>query len=731
MPSQFVQECLNVFDVASGSDAQSNQSSTGRKVCELVAIGLEQGRHSAIAHQNILSDSTSYLIPALLHEGPVVIASASEQSIQRHAKAAQSLPRLAGSVAASIRPKLQTGAVQVLLPREVYLCRHKVQSNARAIRRSLSRQERAKFFDWATRTSTGTRDEAPFRVTNATWHEASVPDERCQHLDCAYWNTCHTEKAKERAKAARVVLTTHAYYSRLRSRPNAFDLPSHDRVIVDNAADFAAVVASLESKAKQTFSRATTRAAPSNEIQDLVATIADVAQTHLTQALGNARYVSDDPLATSQLYGEPDLEDWLRHAKERLRSAVTSYLMGVSANSVSDDPHALPPSCRHQLTDLATLLAQLRHQTSPYRWRSIPNELQRDDGLARYFRNCASSEASATVERIEEVTESLADDLQTAWGAAFYSLLDPLRHSTVARWERGHFWIQHARAALRQSQLDFHPSYFTTVHDDESTDVRNSYISTLDRMLQAHRLAMIADITANLKSSLMDNHRGAVSESNSATRTLTLNSDMSPQEKGSLASAESEIQSALLKMQTAVPQAIKPSILDSFDAMHSSTDNFLGIYGTYDEWCVWSTALRIERLRALDHSVGHLADSEIDSSHGVLLAVGRALLALLDVLQLSVGDLSPPGDAFGPSSDHIATISGSAARPLISFSKLGYFPEDNLGYRLRREFRRSIADFHHLMPSNPTRPIFLSSQIPSEVAASLGAYDNALPHVVD
>ncbi|MGH8940538.1 MAG: ATP-dependent DNA helicase, partial [Actinomycetes bacterium] len=198
-----------------------------------------QGTHLLVQAGTGTGKSLAYLVPALLHGEPVVVATATialqNQIVERD------LPALADAV----EPLLERRPVFAILKgRANYLCRNKVYggmpddaedalfdpSPTTPLGRDVSRLR-----GWADETGTGDRDELDPGVSDRAWRQVSVTARECLGASrCPYGGDCFAEHARERAGAAEIVVTNHALLAidALEGYPV---LPEHDVVVVDEA----------------------------------------------------------------------------------------------------------------------------------------------------------------------------------------------------------------------------------------------------------------------------------------------------------------------------------------------------------------------------------------------------------------------------------------------------------------------------------------------------------------
>ena len=208
-------------------------------MAEAVATAMAEGSHLLVQAGTGTGKSLAYLVPALLHGGPVVVATATialqNQVVDRD------LPALVDAV----EPLLgRRPTYAILKGRSNYLCRNKVHggmpdddgdalfdpSPTTALGRDVVRLR-----GWADETETGDRDELDPGVSDRAWRQVSVTARECLGAaKCPYGGECFAELARNRAAEVEIVVTNHAMLAidALESFPL---LPEHDAVVVDEA----------------------------------------------------------------------------------------------------------------------------------------------------------------------------------------------------------------------------------------------------------------------------------------------------------------------------------------------------------------------------------------------------------------------------------------------------------------------------------------------------------------
>jgi ATP-dependent DNA helicase DinG len=181
--------------------------------------------------------SLAYVVPAVL-SGKRLVVSTATKALQ-----AQLLAKDVPTVAAALGREIRCA---VLKGRQNYLCRkslHGLELLAGAgpalFRTADDAQEFERMRDWVETTEAGDRAELSFEPSAALWAELSVGGDRCLGRRCTFVGTCFSERAREAAGEAELVIVNHALYLAdvaIRSRADgAGILPEHDAVIFDEA----------------------------------------------------------------------------------------------------------------------------------------------------------------------------------------------------------------------------------------------------------------------------------------------------------------------------------------------------------------------------------------------------------------------------------------------------------------------------------------------------------------
>ncbi|MGK5629832.1 ATP-dependent DNA helicase [Streptomyces sp. URMC 123] len=212
-------------------------------MAEAVADAVADGSHLLVQAGTGTGKSLGYLVPALAHGEPVVIATAT-LALQRQL-VERDLPRTVEALHPLLRRRPEFA---MLKGRSNYLCLHRLHEGVpqeeeeglfdvfeSATPTSKLGKDLLRLRDWADETETGDRDDMTPGVSDRAWAQVSVSSRECLGASrCTYGADCFAEAARERAKAAEVIVTNHALLA-IDAIEGAPVLPGHEVLIVDEA----------------------------------------------------------------------------------------------------------------------------------------------------------------------------------------------------------------------------------------------------------------------------------------------------------------------------------------------------------------------------------------------------------------------------------------------------------------------------------------------------------------
>jgi ATP-dependent DNA helicase DinG len=224
-------------------------------MAQAVHKSMTSGEHLAVQAGTGTGKSLAYLVPAVRHalgQGGTIIVSTATIALQRQL-IERDLPRLSESLAELLG---RAPEFAILKGRRNYLCLNKVNGSpaddaedALFDPRSVSAIGRqvTRLHEWAATTSTGDRDELVPGVDDRAWRQVSVSARECIGAQkCPFGSKCFTERARELAGDADVVVTNHALLA-IDAMEDFIVLPEHDVVVIDEAHELVDRVTSVAS----------------------------------------------------------------------------------------------------------------------------------------------------------------------------------------------------------------------------------------------------------------------------------------------------------------------------------------------------------------------------------------------------------------------------------------------------------------------------------------------------
>ncbi|GAB4002119.1 ATP-dependent DNA helicase [Nocardioides ultimimeridianus] len=236
--------------LAAAVEALGGQPREGQALmAEAVGAALEGHQHLLVQAGTGTGKSLGYLVPSLLHDDRVVVATAT--LALQHQLVERDLPRLVEAVGSM--PGVDA-SFAVLKGRSNYACLHRVREGAPDDQGELIQAEAAlgalgkkvlELREWAEEEAgsrgSGERDNAP-RHTDKEWRQVSVSARECLGATrCPFGEECFAERAKEKAQKSHLVVTNHSLLA-IDAIEGIPMLPEYDAVIVDEAHELVARV---------------------------------------------------------------------------------------------------------------------------------------------------------------------------------------------------------------------------------------------------------------------------------------------------------------------------------------------------------------------------------------------------------------------------------------------------------------------------------------------------------
>jgi ATP-dependent DNA helicase DinG len=210
------------------------------EMAEAVADAMVGGTHLLVQAGTGTGKSLAYLVPALLHDSRVVVATAT--LALQHQLVERDLPRLVEAV--GDLPGVDA-SYAVLKGRSNYACLHRIRAGVPDDQGALIEvpqgsmatkvlELRAWAEEEAGGAGTGERDNAP-RHTDREWRQVSVNHRECLGAaKCPFGQECFAELAREKAQRSHLIVTNHSLLA-IDAIEGVPMIPDYDVVVVDEA----------------------------------------------------------------------------------------------------------------------------------------------------------------------------------------------------------------------------------------------------------------------------------------------------------------------------------------------------------------------------------------------------------------------------------------------------------------------------------------------------------------
>jgi ATP-dependent DNA helicase DinG len=244
-----VTDVLGTAVAALGGEGRPGQVA----MADAVAESLTAHRHLVVQAGTGTGKSLAYLVPALLHDQRVVVATAT--LALQHQLVERDIPRLVEAVTA-IHPEVDT-SYAVLKGRSNYACLQRIREGmpdddqgtlvevSQATRPSSLGKKVLELRAWAEQEAenagSGERDRAP-RHTDREWRQVSVSHRDCLGAArCPFGDECFVEAAREEAHRSHLIVTNHSLLA-IDAIEGVPMIPDYDVVVVDEAHEVVARV---------------------------------------------------------------------------------------------------------------------------------------------------------------------------------------------------------------------------------------------------------------------------------------------------------------------------------------------------------------------------------------------------------------------------------------------------------------------------------------------------------
>ena len=228
--------------LAAAVDALGGQERPGQiAMAEAVGDALADRRHLVVQAGTGTGKSLAYLVPALLHDQRVVVATAT--LALQHQLVERDIPRLVEAVGAA-HPEVDT-SYAVLKGRSNYACLHRIREGVPDEQGALIEvpegslgKKVLELRSWAEKEAeaegSGERDHAP-RHTDREWRQVSVSHRDCLGASrCPFGEECFVEQAREKAHRSHLIVTNHSLLA-IDAIEGVPMIPDYDVVVVDEA----------------------------------------------------------------------------------------------------------------------------------------------------------------------------------------------------------------------------------------------------------------------------------------------------------------------------------------------------------------------------------------------------------------------------------------------------------------------------------------------------------------
>ncbi len=292
------------------------------QMAEAVSSAFESGEHLLVQAGTGTGKSLAYLVPALLHEDRVVIATAT--LALQHQLVERDIPALLEAAGHVLH---REPSYSVLKGRSNYACLHRIREGVPDDQGTLVDlpadgsigSEVVALREWAEEEASaggpGDKDSAP-RHTEKAWRAVSVSHRECLGaVRCPFGVECFAERAKERAARSELIVTNHSLLA-IDAIEGVPMIPEYDAVVIDEAHELVARVtqAATDELSVSEVDRAARRAARHVESADDLGDAAD--------ALRDA--IADTPPGRIDLMPTA-LSDALLLVRDSARSVISEF----------------------------------------------------------------------------------------------------------------------------------------------------------------------------------------------------------------------------------------------------------------------------------------------------------------------------------------------------------------------------------------------------------------------
>jgi ATP-dependent DNA helicase DinG len=237
--------------LAGAVEALGGQERPGQiQMAEAVGRAMSTGEHLLVQAGTGTGKSLGYLVPALLHDQRVVVATAT--LALQHQLVERDIPALLEAVGGDHGRLGEKATYAVLKGRSNYACLHRIREGVPDdqgvlvdVPEGSMGAEVLALRSWAEeesdRSGDGDRDSAP-RHNDRVWRQVSVNHRECLGATkCPYATECFAERAKEKAAQSQLVVTNHSLLA-IDAIEGVPMIPEYDVVVIDEAHELSARV---------------------------------------------------------------------------------------------------------------------------------------------------------------------------------------------------------------------------------------------------------------------------------------------------------------------------------------------------------------------------------------------------------------------------------------------------------------------------------------------------------
>jgi ATP-dependent DNA helicase DinG len=324
-----------VTTLAAAVEALGGEERPGQiQMAEAVADAMVDGTHLLVQAGTGTGKSLGYLVPALLHDSRVVVATAT--LALQHQLVERDLPRLVDAVEGM--PGVDA-SYAVLKGRSNYACLHRIRAGVPDDQGTLVEMPhgsmattvlelRAWAEEEAERGGSGERDHAP-RHTDREWRQVSVNHRECLGAaKCPFGQECFAELAREKAQRSHLVVTNHSLLA-IDAIEGVPMIPDYDVVVVDEAHELVSRV--TQAATDELFAADVDRAAKRSQRH------VDGSEANDLADAGDALRVAVNDLSPGRIDVLPDaLGDALVSVRDSARRCLSAYPKGDNSAGGGD-----------------------------------------------------------------------------------------------------------------------------------------------------------------------------------------------------------------------------------------------------------------------------------------------------------------------------------------------------------------------------------------------------------